>query len=253
MNVEKILGRPEHQDLINLTSDKRILILGGKGSIGQALAKRCPNAVVTDIDEIDVTNDGGYWMPWGIEVVINLAGAKHAPEGEVDCLLTTNINALGADNVIRECMDTYTKYIQASTCKACNPETVYGATKLIAERMTLNAGGTVARFFNVVETSGNVFEIWANQTEREVYQCERYFISLAEAVGLLIKCIELPSGRYSVNPGEIRYMPKIASDLYGEMKLAPRRRGDRAVEKLCSTSETVIDMGSILKVESWHD
>ena len=28
--------------------------------------------------------------------------------------------------------------------------------------MVLNAGGTVARYFNVVESSGNVFEIWEN-------------------------------------------------------------------------------------------
>jgi FlaA1/EpsC-like NDP-sugar epimerase len=244
--LEKILGRQQHEDLISLKSDKKILITGGKGSIGKRLAERCPNAIVTDVEDLDVTDIG--IQEYNPEYVINLAGDKHAPVGENDCINTLTINTIGTNNLLRVFPDAH--HVLASTCKACNPETVYGATKLIAERLVLNAGGTVARFYNVVETSGNVFEIW-NRGQGEVYDCQRYFISLDEAVGLLISCLDL-KGRYAVNPGEIRQMVSIAR-LFRVTKLKDRRRGDRRTELLCSTSETFSYKGSLLHITSHHD
>lgn len=278
--VEKILGRKLHSDLLNTTSDKKILITGGKGSIGQRLAQRCPNAVVTDIDELDVVGDWGSWEletnNWFFrpEVVVHLAGAKHAPVGEDNCMDTLYINTFGVDNGLKRYPNAH--HVLASTCKACNPETVYGATKLISERLILNAGGSVARFYNVVETSGNVFEIWdsvecvSNTVKqilegevlpvylskdlkpREVYPCQRYFISVDEAVGLLIHCIE-NKGRYSVNPGDIREMTDIFNDLGYTGEIKQRRRGDRQTELLCSTSETIEFQGSLIKITSHND
>ena len=96
------------------------------------------------------------------------------------------------------------RVLTASTCKACNPETVYGATKLIAERMTLEAGGSVARFYNTVETCGNVFRLWEELAEDEplpVTPCGRYFIALSEAVALMLHAAVQPPGRYIVHPG----------------------------------------------------
>ncbi len=281
--VETILGRKQYESLINTTSDKVILITGGAGSIGKRLAERCPNAIVTDVDDLDITNDADVSVfrrkHRTIDAIINLAGEKHAPQGEDNCFEALSVNTMGVANLLGWFPDA--KFIQASTCKACNPETVYGATKLIAERMALNEGGVVARFFNVVETSGNVFEIWENvPTElqtvhvkfegghsesfvtarqgqyREVYDCNRYFISLDEVVGLLIACIELPTGRYSVFPGLHRNMVDIYHALYQEPPfLKDRRRGDRKNELLCSTSEHIIHDGvnPIIQIVSHHD
>ena len=50
--------------------------------------------------------------------------------------------------------------IFASTCKAADPITSYGASKLICERIILNSGGTVVRFVNVFDTSHSVTKIW---------------------------------------------------------------------------------------------
>ena len=251
-NIETILGRHQHEDLIHLMSDKRILVTGGKGSVGQELALRCPNAIITDIEELDVTDGKRFWYPedWqDIEYVIHLAGDKHAPHGEVTPFETLDINTQGVQNVINLFPNAH--HILASTCKACNPETVYGATKLISERLILNHGGTVARFYNVVETQGNVFDIWKTEP-REVYDCHRYFISLAEAVGLLIKCLDL-KGRWAVNPGHIRSMLDIFTQLKYEGTVKPRRRGDRESEVLCSTSEQFAYKGSLLHIVSHHD
>lgn len=250
IQLDKILGREPYQDLCDLTSREEILIIGGKGSIGQRLAERCKNAVVTDIDELDVRYRKSVedWQRFGFKYVINLAGDKHAPEGEVTPIKTLATNTLGTYNVIHGLPEAH--HVLASTCKANNPETVYGSTKLIAERIALNAGQTVARFFNVVETSGNVFEIW-KKGGQEVYDCQRYFISLDEAVGLLISCLSL-KGRWAVNPGDIRPMTSIAR-LYHITRLSERRRGDRAIELLHSTSETVDRVNNLLHITSYHD
>ena len=77
---------------------------------------------------------------------------------------TLNINTIGTYNLL-SCINENTKILLTSTCKSANPEVVYGASKLIAERMVLNSGGSVSRFFNVVETSGNVFSIWDSIAE----------------------------------------------------------------------------------------
>lgn len=262
--LENILGRPLHADLLNnetLTNlkDATILVTGANGSIGKRFIERMgnyANIIATDVDTLDVTdiNDCIEYSKYNPDYVINLAGAKHAPKGEHETIETLNINTLGTYHILNTFKNS--KIILTSTCKSCNPETVYGATKLIAERMTINRGGVVARFYNVVETQGNVFELWEQQNPKEVAVfCERYFISLDEAVGLLIYCLTQESGRYSVNPKEIRNMQKVYESIYGTepYKVIPQRRGDRITEKLCSTSERIKESESILKIESWHD
>lgn len=246
--VEKILGRKQHAGLINCTSDKRVLVTGGGGSIGQHLAERLPNATITDKYNLDVTSRLDWNRLPEFDYVIHLAGAKHAPEGEDSCIETLEINTLGVTNGLSRFPDAH--HVLASTCKACNPETVYGATKLIAERLVMNKGGSVARFYNVVQTSGNVFEIWQNGGN-QVADCLRYFISVDEAVGLLIHALE-NKGRFSVNPLFIRSMLTI-STFFGEMTEVPRRRGDRRIELIKSTSETVTDLGEVLQIKSWND
>jgi UDP-N-acetylglucosamine 4,6-dehydratase len=260
--IEKILQRSPFKELTerNYYGYEKILITGGSGSIGQSLAKRLPNATVTDIDTFDITNEGlvavllDYHRP---DIIINIAGAKHAPLGEVDIEETVKINTLGVINLLKYKGDA--RLIQCSTCKSANPETVYGATKLISERLTLNSGGTVARFFNVVETSGNVFEIWKDKEVIEVAShCNRYFISLEEATGLLVACIDLKAGRYLVNSRKLLNMFDIANACYPDRpkKIIPQRRGDRINEVFLASNEKIVQYlasDSIIKVQSSHD
>ena len=191
------------------------------------------------------------------------AGAKHAPEGEHETWKTLSINTIGTKNLI-DYSNPKTKIILTSTCKSCNPETVYGASKLIAERMVLNHGGSIARFFNVVETQGNVFEIWDNIEDNGTIKvaavCKRHFISLDEATGLLICISSLnESGcRYIVNSPILREMTDIADALYEKRDkiIIQPRRGDRVEEKFLSSNETIekyIFSESIIKIKNTHD
>jgi FlaA1/EpsC-like NDP-sugar epimerase len=268
-DVEKILGRPQHDIYLDGVlpnyQNERVLITGCLGSIGVALTDALSQAASVsgvDIDTLDVRNsEDVYRFIHGYEpsLIFHLAGAKHAPEGELypaDVALT---NVWGTVNVVDVATAVGAKVVLASTCKACDPETAYGASKLLAERIVLQAGGSVARFHNVVESSGNVFEIWEALPEDEriwATPCTRYFISLKEAVSLLIWVGVSTPGRYAVAPGQARVMGVVAKKLYPKRKRGYmlRRRGDRLDEPLIGSSETAIRENEwIMKITSPHE
>lgn len=240
-----------------------IVVTGARGSIGRPLVKKLHElgrAVhATDIDEMDVTDRSAVELQFAHfqpDLVFHLAGYKHAPAGEEDPFGCARVNIIGTQNVLDAAIDS--KVILASTCKACDPVTAYGATKLIAERMVLNDGGSVARFFNVVETGGNVFETWRELPESvpiPVTPCSRYFISIEQAVDLFLRVAEMPPGRYTVDPGVSRTMTHVAEDLYPgrETVLIPPRRGDRLVEPLYAAHETHERVNGLLRITSPHD
>jgi FlaA1/EpsC-like NDP-sugar epimerase len=271
--IELILDRPEApldiaEDLRNLSS-ARVLITGGKGSLGQEVARVLDSHGIkfklTDIEECDVTDKQmvlRVFNEYRPTHVLHLAADKHAPEGELHPETTFKINTSGSMNVIAAADEFKAIVTLASTCKSCDPETAYGASKLIAERITLNHGGTVARFYNVVDTAGNVFEIWnklGEEDDIQVAECYRYFISAAEATSLLIKSMSLSttsSGRYIFDPGISHYMPDIAARIYPKRRISfvPPRRGDRRVEPQKAESERLNKViGRLIKVSSPHD
>ena len=271
--IELILARKE-QPLDNsgdlaVLSKARVLITGGLGSLGQEVTKTFEAAGIdflsTDVEDCDVTNRAqlfGRVEGYKPTHIMHLAADKHAPEGELYPEATFSINTVGTLNVFEAAAKVGAVVTLASTCKSCDPETVYGSSKLIAERITLNNGGTVARFYNVVNTAGNVYEIWGSQasdSKIEVADCNRYFISALEAQSLLIRCVALSSsspGRYIFEPGISHFMPDIAKRLYSSRELVhiPPRRGDRRVEPLKATSEKMIPVVErLMRVESPHD
>lgn len=278
VSLEKVLGRRELQDLVAIENKldhlgERVLITGANGSIGTVLVEKFKKHNVeflsTDIEsdhvKMDITDFDRVKQvlnDYRPTVIVNIAGAKHAPVGEHETWMTLSINTIGTKNLLDNKPEGC-KLILTSTCKSANPEIVYGASKLIAERMTMNSGGSVARFFNVVETQGNVFEIWNKVPENEPIKvaptCERHFISVEESVGLIMFAMLRPeSGRFIVNSGHLRLMDDIANDLYPdrEKQIIAPRRGDRLTERFMSTSERVKQYhlnDSIIELSSIHD
>jgi FlaA1/EpsC-like NDP-sugar epimerase len=273
-DLDRILGRPAHDMQIDVPLThligKRVLVTGAAGSIGQALVPLLRDCTVwaTDLNELDVTAGGDMLLAFDSfrpDVVFHLAGAKHAPAGEEDPWSAMLVNAIGTRHVLAaagaidagDCV----RVVTASTCKACNPETAYGASKLIAERMTLNAGHSVARFYNVVETQGNVFDIWWQIPDDQPIpwtDCYRYFITLREAVGLILWSAILPPARYTVEPGTQRWMGDVAADAYPHRLLeqVPARRGDRQTEPMRGSHEHMVPVRTISplwRVVSPHD
>ncbi len=273
----KVLGRKEHKSLIDMKNnpffkDKKILITGANGSIGTRLIQMFEESgieyLATDVEGnleyLDITNFRdcvSLVRKYNPDFIVNIAGLKYATKSEHQTWKTVQVNIEGTKNLLDACTDK-TKVILTSTCKSCNPEIVYGATKLIAERMVLNNGGSIARYFNVVQSQGNVFEIWNELDENEpikvVAECNRHFISVDEACTLAMFAMVNGSGRYIVNTPELRNMGDIASALYPERErdIISRRRGDRKDEIFLATSEketlNLLD-NSVVKIIGDHD
>ena len=233
----------------------KILVTGGAGSIGPALIQeliaRGHDAVSFDLGENPLSDVRyPYDLSYSPDVVYHLAADKHAPEGEAHPYATQHVNIEGTRNALAlRC-----KVILASTCKAAVPETVYGASKMIAERMVLNAWGVVGRLYNVTESNRNVFQLWdaqhAETGKIQVAPCTRFFITLDEACVFLADLLVMDSGRYAPDPGPAHKMEAVARKWCFDRDIDPdtaieyvsRRRGDRKVEPLCGFHETVISV-----------
>lgn len=269
--VLDVLGRDEHLFDQKL-SFGRVLVTGAAGSIGQVILEdlilNAGETCLTDIEgnrRLDVTRD---WEVNSIvsdmrpHTIIHLAGAKHAPEGEIDPYAAMMVNTVGTRNVLEAAARVGAHVVVASTCKACDPETAYGASKLIAERMALNAGATVIRFYNVIETCGNVFQIWKSiPSELPIpvaATCERLFMTANEAQALTLwaAAYRLP-GRFVLGGVIRRSMNSVALDLYPDRQIEwiPPRRGDRLVEPFAARSEEIAptDYPPFMRVVGPHD
>lgn len=179
---------------------KTILITGGAGSIGSCLVRTLleadPRSVILldnnegalyDLEQdlksskvsavITDVNDKQMMEPLfdGVDFVFHLAALKNVPMCEYNPYEAVKTNVTGTRNVIDLCLrENVEKMIFTSTGKAVKPTTVYGATKLLAERLCALANnrqemGTIfasVRFGNVVGTRGSFFPLFRKQIAR---------------------------------------------------------------------------------------
>ena len=241
----------------------RAFITGSEGSLGTALRKRlacatCRYDLVQGADVCDTAMVKLAMETFRPTVVFHLAGAKHAPGGETNPREAVEVNTIGTANVVAAA-PSGCRVIVASTCKAADPETAYGASKLMAERIALNAGHSVARFYNIRESAGNVFEIWDALPATDpilVTDCWRYFITMEQAVDLLLGVAAREPGRYTIDPGEPAHMAAVAHAAHPGRPIAhmPRRRGDRLAEPRKARCEALEPAGyGIERIRSPYD
>jgi FlaA1/EpsC-like NDP-sugar epimerase len=144
----------------------------------------------------------------GVDIVFHLAALKHVPicERQPDEAFRTNV--LGTENVIRAAIaQRVAKVVDVSTDKAVDPVNVYGMTKAIAEKLTLRANRLTdaTRFVcirggNVLGTNGSVVPFFLERIRRGEDlpithpEMTRYFMTLPEAIGLLLRAAEAAIG-----------------------------------------------------------
>ena len=271
---------------MNFLKNKSILITGGTGSFGNAalnfLTKKCKlkKIIIFSRDENkqfemrknfnqknirfflgDVRDEERLAMAFqGIDIVIHAAAQKQVPATEYnpfECI-KTNIN--GAQSVISAAIKNNVKKVVAlSTDKACNPVNLYGATKLCAEKLFVNANqlspanGTVfsvVRYGNVIASRGSVIPFFKDLIKKgnkslplTHIDMTRFFITLNDAVSFIFNVTKTLKG------GEI-FVPKMNSiyikDLIKilnpniKIKIIGTRPGEKVHEILCSKDETRI-------------
>jgi FlaA1/EpsC-like NDP-sugar epimerase len=278
--AERLTGRyadllPRREAVPNISRERfggrRVLVTGADGFLGQQIAERLDelgsDAFLTDLDDLDVTREelvDRTMRRLRPQLVIHLAAMKHAPLGEVHPLETTQVNVAGTHNIVEAAKVAGVRsgdLVFVSTCKAAAPETVYGATKLLGERITLRAGYSVARLGNVLGSSGSVLEIWLAQAESgdplTVTPCERYWLTPAEAVGLVLAPLELGPGLYHLDAGEPEPVEQLARRFRpdADLTFVPPRLGDRLVERFLADGErsSPTSVRGILRIqESWE-
>jgi len=155
----------------------------------------------------------------GVDIVVHAAALKQVPTAEYNPIEAVRTNIDGVTNVIDAAIDNgVEKVIAISTDKAVHPVNLYGATKLVMERLIIQAnvytGARKSRFScvrygNVVGSRGSVIPLFLEQRKKDVItitdkNMTRFWITLEQGVRLVINCIERMQG------GEI-FVPKIPS------------------------------------------
>lgn len=225
--------------------DRVILVTGGTGSFGHrfirtVLAEHRPRKVIVfsrdelkqtemrrDVDDPrirffigDVRDRERLYRAFrGVDVVVHAAALKQVPACEYNPFEAVKTNVMGTANVVDAAIDCRVKRVMViSTDKAVNPINIYGATKLVAEKLAINANAyagdsgtrfSVVRYGNVVGTRGSVVPIftesWRNGTVPITDErMTRFWITLDQGVRFVVNCLEAMQG------GEI-FVPKVPS------------------------------------------
>jgi FlaA1/EpsC-like NDP-sugar epimerase len=208
---------------------KEILITGGTGSIGMGLIKQLvkykPRAIriftndensvfeakrtigdnpiftfmVGDIRDRDRLN----LAIRNVDIVFHTAAMKHIDICEQNPFDAVKTNVIGTSNILEASLiENISKFILISTDKATNPTSTLGASKLLAERLTLNASSyrgtgktlfSIVRFGNVIGSRGSVFQIFLQQIRNRNpltvtdARMTRFIMSISEAASMILK------------------------------------------------------------------
>ncbi len=264
--------------------NKCVLITGGTGSFGQRFIKtvlsryRPARLIVFSRDELkqfemrqEYDQDCLRWfigdvrdLPRlsqameGVDLVVHAAALKQVPAAEYNPMECIKTNVHGAENVIQAALGCGVKQVIAlSSDKAANPINLYGATKLVSDKLFVSANNvtgphptrfSVVRYGNVAGSRGSVVPFFRNLIEKSAgylpitdERMTRFWITLSEGVNFVLKCFDRMQG------GEI-FVPKIPSiritDLAKAMaedmptKIVGIRPGEKLHEIMCPADDS---------------
>ena len=272
---------------------KNILVTGGTGSIGSAIVRKLlqyePKVVrVLSNDENGLFNLEQELLSYpnlrflvgdvkdkerlrraveSIDFVFHAAALKHVPLCEYNPFEAVKTNVLGTQNLIEVAIDQEVdKFIVISSDKAANPVNVLGATKLLAERLTISANYykglrktafSCVRFGNVLDSRGSVAPLFREQIEKggpvtiTDPDMTRFVMSISKAVDLVFKAAEIAQGGEifilkmpALRIGDLaEVMVDELAPRYGyapesiDIKITGRREGEKNHEELLTGDE----------------
>jgi FlaA1/EpsC-like NDP-sugar epimerase len=198
--------RNHNDELKQIVSSSSFLVIGGAGTIGQAVTKeifkRNPQKLhVVDISENnlveqvrDLRSSFGYidgeFKTFSLDVasceydafissdgkydyILNLSALKHvrSEKDPFTMMRMIDVNIINTDKTLQQAIDNGTKkYFCVSTDKAANPANMMGASKRIMEmflmRKSLKINISTARFANVAFSDGSLLHSFNQRIDK---------------------------------------------------------------------------------------
>lgn len=232
------------KQLENIFRGKKILVTGGTGCIGSEIVRSVlkyrpevvrifsndENATFQMMQETD--SDGEKMMHEiankrfligdirdkervllameDIDIVYHTAALKHVPLCEYNPFEAIKTNVLGTQNVIEAALESgVDRVISISTDKAVNPVSTMGATKLLAEKLIIDANEgkgskptifSSVRFGNVSFSRGSVIPLFEEQIRKKRpititnQEMTRFMMSVSDTIDLVFKATLLAKG-----------------------------------------------------------
>lgn len=228
----------------SLFEDKTILLTGGTGSFGnkftEMILKSNPRSLriysrgeynqyimdqkfknenirflIGDVRD----HDRLYRAMNGVDIVVHAAALKQVPACEYNPIEAVRTNIDGAINIIDAAIDNSVEKVMAiSTDKAVHPVNLYGATKMVAEKLFIQGNTytgkrktrfSCVRYGNVIGSRGSVIPLFQEQKKKGILtitdeRMTRFWLTLDQGVNFVLNSIERMQG------GEI-FVPKIPS------------------------------------------
>ena len=231
---------------MSIIDNKTILLTGGTGSFGKKfteilLSEHDPESVRIysrgELLQMEMQNHFGddprlrfligdvrdrdrlYRAASGVDIIVHAAALKHVHACEYNPIEAVRTNVDGSINVIDAAIDNSVEKIMAiSTDKAVHPVNLYGATKMVAEKLFTQGNAytgekkarfSCIRYGNVVGSRGSVIPLFKEQRKNGVItitddRMTRFWITLEQGVRFVMDCIARMKG------GET-FVPKIPS------------------------------------------
>ena len=220
-------------DLSRELKGKNILITGGTGSIGIGLAKQLvkynpkeirifsndENSIFEAKENLGVNHIYKFMVGdvrdkdrlnlaiRNVDIVFHAAAMKHIEICEDNPFDAVKTNVIGTSNILESSIiEGIEKFVFISTDKATNPTSTLGGSKLLAERLTLDAGTyvrkdktkfAIVRFGNVLGSRGSVFQIFQNQIKMKKpltvtdKSMTRFIMSISDAASMILEVTKI--------------------------------------------------------------
>ena len=206
---------------MNSLSGKDILVTGGCGSIGSEIVRQVLQYEPKRIRVFDNHESGHYYLNQrlpsplirnligdvrdaerilraadGADIIFHAAALKHVPFCEYNPFEAVYTNVIGTKHTVEAAIKRHVpRFVGISTDKAVSPVNTMGATKLLSEKIIVNApvgesqsAFACVRFGNVLNSVGSVIPIFRHQiskggpvtiTSRDM---TRFFMTIPDAV-----------------------------------------------------------------------
>ncbi len=258
---------------------KTVLVTGGAGSIGSAITKRLLKYPIRTVRVLDIDEHALFRLKRSVkdsrlrpllgsildkervemagenvDVIIHAAAVKNIEISEFNPIETIDVNINGIVNLIKMSIKNKPqKFLNISTDKAANASTLYGTTKQLSERLTSWGGIHIkttkfasVRFGNVIETRGNVFEIWDEESRSNLPlsitnpSMKRFFFHVEEAVDFILETLLLMSyGEIFIPKMKSYNIKELANKISKNHRIVGLRQGEKLEEVLITKEEKV--------------